>query len=54
MINKGEENLYVEFSRSGLTRGNAEELAHELYGEDEEEPSVTEKVPMETVVEPLP
>lgn len=41
----------------GLDREEAEELAHEIYGEDEEdeeEPSVTEETPEEIVVEPLP
>lgn len=36
----------------GLDKEEAEELAHELYGEDEL--SVTEEQPEETVVEPLP
>ena len=45
----------------GLDKEDAEELAHAIYGEDEEESgvteeetSVTEEVPEETVVEPLP
>lgn len=38
----------------GLDKEDAEELAHEIYGEDEEETSVTEEVPEEIVVEPLP
>lgn len=38
----------------GLDKEEAEELAHELYGEDEEEPSVAEEVQEEIVVEPLP
>lgn len=38
----------------GLDREEAEELAHDIYGEDEEEPSVTEETPEEIVVEPLP
>lgn len=38
----------------GLDKEDAEELAHELYGTDEEEPSVPEEVQEETVVEPLP
>jgi len=37
----------------GLDKEEAEDLAHELYGKDEEEPSATE-APKETVVEPLP
>lgn len=38
----------------GLDKDMAEELAHELYGMGEEEPDVTEEVPKEAVVEPLP
>lgn len=40
----------------GLDKDEAEDLAHYLYGEDEEEeePSVSEEAPQETVVEPLP
>lgn len=39
----------------GLDKEEAEELAHEIYGEDEEEePGVTEESPEETVIEPLP
>ena len=42
----------------GLDKEDAEELAHAIYGEDEEEPGVTEETheeaPEETVVEPLP
>ena len=38
----------------GLDKEDAEELAHELYGTDEEEPSVNEEAPQEIVVEPLP
>lgn len=40
----------------GLDKDEAEELAHYLYGEEEEEeePSVSEEAPQETVVEPLP
>ena len=42
----------------GLDKDEAEELAHELYGRDEddgkEEPSVTDEVQEEIVVEPLP
>ena len=42
----------------GLDKEDAEELAHELYGEDEdepmEEPSIAEEGPEEIVVEPLP
>lgn len=40
----------------GLDKEEAEELAHEIYGEDEEEPgaSITEEGPEETVIEPLP
>lgn len=40
----------------GLDKEDAEELAHEIYGEDEEEPgaSITEEGPEETVIEPLP
>lgn len=30
----------------GFDKEDAEELAHELYGEDEEEPSVTEEAPL--------
>lgn len=38
----------------GLDKEEAESLAHEIYGEDEEEPGAVEEGPAETVVEPLP
>ena len=38
----------------GLDKGEAEELARELYGEDEEEQNVNEEGSEGTVVEPLP
>lgn len=38
----------------GLDKDEAEELAHELYGDDDEELNVTEEEPKEITVEPLP
>lgn len=38
----------------GMDKEDAEDLAHELYGKDEDEPSITEEGTGEIVVEPLP